>query len=108
VADTGMPVGVYTWKYVATALVCNCASYSHVYSRLKGGFSVTRVWPACVVPAENNFIFVSIVKRDARGMRGVIPVRGIRMRERAYNFSVYFRVGRSAHSIVLTIVYTVR
>jgi hypothetical protein len=33
----------------------------------------------------------------------VTPLRSIRMRERTYNFSSHFRVGR-AHRIVLTIV----
>jgi hypothetical protein len=50
-----------------------------------------------------------IVKRDKRTrgtVWGVSPVRGIRMRERVYNFSVYFGVGRT-HRILLTIVYTV-
>jgi hypothetical protein len=37
----------------------------------------------------------------------VTLVRGIRMRERAYNFSAHFRVGRGTHRIVLMIVNTV-
>jgi predicted Co/Zn/Cd cation transporter (cation efflux family) len=31
-----------------------------------GVFSVTRIWPICVTPAKNNFVCVSIVKRDKR------------------------------------------
>jgi hypothetical protein len=46
-----------------------------------------RFWSACVAPAKNKFICESIVKCDKRrgAVRGVTPVRGIRMRERAYN-----------------------
>jgi hypothetical protein len=40
-------------------------------------------------------------------VRGVTPRQSIRMRERAYNFSAQFRVGRDAHHIVLTIVNTI-
>jgi hypothetical protein len=47
-----------------------------------------------------------IISHVYRAVRGV-TVRGIRMRERAYNFSVSFRVGRGTHRIVLTIIYTV-
>jgi hypothetical protein len=36
--------------------------------------------------------------RDA--VRGVSLVRGIRIRERAYNFSVHFVVGRSARTLL--------
>jgi hypothetical protein len=50
-------------------------------------------------PAMNNFICVCIVKRDKR-MRevvwGVTSVRGIRIRERTFSFSVHFRVRRGA------------
>jgi hypothetical protein len=38
---------------------------------------------------------------------GVTPLRSIRMRERVYNFSAHFRVGRGAPRIILTIVYTI-
>jgi hypothetical protein len=37
-------------------------------------------------------------------MWDVTPVRGIRMRERSYNFSVHFRVERGARTVF---VYTV-
>jgi hypothetical protein len=33
-------------------------------------------------------------------VRGVTPLRSIRMRERAYNFSVHFRVGRGARTVL--------
>jgi hypothetical protein len=44
----------------------------------------------------------SIVKRDkySRRTRGITPVRGIRMRERAYNFSAHFRVGRGTRAVL--------
>jgi hypothetical protein len=65
--------------------------------------SRTRDWPACVAPAKNNFICVFIVKRDKRmrsAVEGVTPLRSVRMRERAYNFSDYFRVGRGARTVL--------
>jgi hypothetical protein len=54
-------------------------------------FLIDKIKPACVAPAKNNFICESIAKRDiARGtqgaVRGVTPVRRIRMLECAYNF----------------------
>jgi hypothetical protein len=33
-------------------------------------------------------------------VRGVALVRGIRMRERSYNFSAHFRVGRGARTVL--------
>jgi hypothetical protein len=51
-----------------------------------------RIWPAYVAPAKNYFICVSIEtevpRLDRGGVQGVTPVRGIRMRERIYNFNV--------------------
>jgi hypothetical protein len=74
-----------------------------------GVFSVTRICsrtrnrPACVAPAKNNFILLCIYCKACGAMdaaRGVTPVRGIHMRERAYNFSVHFRVGRGARTVL--------
>jgi hypothetical protein len=41
----------------------------------KGHFSVTRIWPACVASAKNNFICKFIVKRDKRRRGAVCCVR---------------------------------
>jgi hypothetical protein len=65
--------------------------------------SRTRIWPACVAPANNNFICQPIVKRDKRtrgAVRGDTPMQSIRMRERAYNFIAYFNVKRGARTVL--------
>jgi hypothetical protein len=88
-------------------LVAGCSN--PLLSVYRGIFSVTQICsrtrdcPACVAPAKNNFICVSIVKREKRmrsAVRDVTPLRSIRMRELAYNFSAHFRVGRGARTVL--------
>jgi hypothetical protein len=38
--------------------------------------------------------------RDAGAVRGVTPLQSIRMRERAYNFSAHFGVGRGTRTVL--------
>jgi hypothetical protein len=66
---------------------------------VKQNYSRTRDWPAGVAPAKNNFICKSMTKRDKR-MQGFTPLRSIRMRERAYNLSAYFRVEWGARTVL--------
>jgi hypothetical protein len=50
---------------------------------------------------KENFICVPIVKRDKRTQNaGHYPGAGHAMRDRAYNFSVHFRVKRGARTVL--------
>jgi hypothetical protein len=94
---------------VSTHKVRLCSSSRGIFSVMQI-CSRTRIWPACVLPTKNNVICESIVKRDKHtrdAVRGVTPVQGIRMRERAYNFSAHFSARRRTYRIVLTIVNSV-
>jgi hypothetical protein len=101
-------------RYFSTEITDPGKTFDATEQSNKGVFSVTRILlthadVACVVPVKNNFICVFIVKRDKRmrhagsctGRSGINACgRSICMRKRAYNFSVYFRVGRGARTVL--------
>jgi hypothetical protein len=67
---------------------------------VSGGFANPRGFgPYARIINKNNFICVSIVKRDKR-TRDAGRSAGQPMSERAFNFSVHFRVGRGARTVL--------
>jgi hypothetical protein len=74
---------------------------------VKSVFSVTHTHAELIHANPQRIIsYVNLLQSviNARGtqgaVRGVTPQRDIRMRERAYNFSAHYRVGRGASTVL--------